>query len=150
MKKIQNLANDINDVPVIFIRANNTDRIVEKISINELKRRNTNEEDHRIKMYRAALDHYANKNYELAEILLIQLIQSSDTIYYEYYERLASLYKLQRQVDNAIEVLEEALDLLKETHAPENLLCRVEHRLNKYRMNLEKGNENLVNPPLNS
>lgn len=132
MKKIEQLPDDINDIPVIFVR-NPSGEIAEKISINELKKRNytQDEENHRIQLYRAAVEHYVNANYELAELLLLRLIESSDVTNYEYYERLANVYRAQNLLSQEIEVLETARRLLKEANAPEGLILRVERRLNK-------------------
>lgn len=133
MSAYKKIPNNINDVPVVFVRTA-SGIIEEKISINELKRRNKNnpDEGHRIKLYRAALDHYVNENYDLAELLLVQLIKTSESFNYEYYERLANLFRTQGKTDLEIEILGEALEQLKETHSPENLIERVERRLQKY------------------
>lgn len=133
MNRIDHLPEGISDVPVIFVRSP-SGKILEKISINELKRRHSEhepEENQRIKIYRAALDHYANGNYELAEILLKHLIEFSESINYEYYERLANLYRITQQKNAEIAVLQEAIEQLHQNAFPENLIQRVERRLAK-------------------
>lgn len=133
MKNIRKLPHEVNDVPVIFVR-DASGRILEKISINELKLRNSgtsSEENQRIKMYRAAIEHYANQNYEYAEILFLRLIETSDVMNYEYYERLANVYRVQNLPEEEIETLQQAVEKMKTAAFPDNLIHRVEARLER-------------------
>lgn len=132
MQKILQLPDNINDIPVVFIRTP-SGIVSEKISINELKKRTeaTPHEDYRIKLYRNALEHYANQSYEFAELLLVHLIQSSESMHYEYYENLASVYRAQHHVEAQIEILELAIKKLENLKGQEALLRRVNNRLTK-------------------
>lgn len=132
MQKNFQLPENINDIPVVFIRTP-SGIVSEKISINELKKRTqaTSNEDYRIKLYRNALEHYANQSYKFAELLLLHLIESSEMMHYEYYENLASVYRAQHLVDAQIEILELAIKNLKNLKGQDALLHRVNNRLTK-------------------
>ncbi|MHC5248056.1 hypothetical protein [Enterococcus sp. LJL90] len=139
MQKISRLPDNINEIPVVFLK-NPSGKVLEKISINELKERVSPlvSEDYRIKLYRNALEHYADQNFENAELLLLHLIETSEGFHYEYYERLASVYEAQEATELQIEVLTFAQEKITEFNGQEALLRRVTRRLVKAQKHQEK------------
>lgn len=100
MKRMDESINN-NDIPVIFI-SDSAGKIVEKISINEWRRRKKAAreiESFEIKLYREALNYYSNQELEKAEDLLLFLSERTRYSRYEYIERLANIYRQQKRID---------------------------------------------------
>lgn len=132
MKKIPFGPTNVNDIPVIIVRDHHG-HVQEKISLNEMERRNKQSyqsESQQIRDYRKALEYYSKKEYLLAEELFLQLIaQSQQGLNYQYYERLANIYRQQQRLPEELNLLNQALTELQTCHGVETLIKKIERRI---------------------
>lgn len=133
MKKFNQDTPHPNDVPVIFLY-NENGEIKQKISINEwreLKADSQKIEVFEIKLYREALNYYSLEEYDKACDLLLFLIYQTDYTHYEYVERLANIYRIQKAFIAEKELLLKARAVIKNLAFSDGLTARIDKRLNK-------------------
>lgn len=116
------------ELPVIFIR-DSQGNTVEKITVKEWMRREAIQQNDNffIKLYREALNYYAMDDFEKAEDLLLYLCESTHYSHYEYVERLANIYRLEKRPDK-----ERCILLLSHRQLRNDPIClHIDRRLEK-------------------
>lgn len=131
MKKFSETKLHSNDVPVIFLY-DDKGRIIDKISVNQWKEKKKKVqllEELDIKLYRTALDYYANQEFLKAEDLLLYLIEGTAYTHYEYVERLANIYHQQKRVHKEKNLLVETKKQQGAVDSESGILQRIDKRL---------------------
>lgn len=116
------------NLPVIFIHdlQGNT---IEKITVKEWMQRKAipKNENFLIRLYREALNYYALEDFEKAEDLLLYLCEYTNYAHYEYVERLANIYRLEKRPDK-----ERCILLLSHRQLRNDPVClHIDRRLEK-------------------
>ena len=126
MKKIMREPENVNDIPVIFVY-DDFGHIVEKISVNEWRKRKE-KENMDIKLYREALNYYGQKEYGKAEDLLLFLVARTGYTHYEYVERLANIYRQQKRVSKERSLLLATRRSLSQFEDYDGIIRRIDKR----------------------